>query len=279
MSETLSLSGHEYIPATAAGKRFGYTSDYITMLARQGHIEATKVGHQWFVIESSVQDFINHKTKEKDARANALRAERKAELTQYQKAQVEEVTEAKQKHHLVALMETLVILVIGLSLGASGYVMTTPDAQTASLSSTSYSAVERLALSLYTFVSGSEKTVTYTAETTNPTPIQNGASAAVSVALGTTTHTTLIVAPNEVMTATTVESIRDSFSDDVAISVDPEHPDTGIIVPQFREKEGEAYRFLLVPLETGSTGSEAQNTQGNESGSVVSNGSVPLNQN
>ncbi len=252
MSETLSLSGHEYIPATAAGKRFGYTSDYITMLARQGHIEATKVGHQWFVIESSVQDFINHKTKEKDARANALRLERKAELSHFQKAQVEEVTEAKQKHHLVALTETLVILIIGLSLGASGYVMTSPQTQTASLSSTSYSAVERLALSLYTFVSGSETQNSFTQKLTDAKgfiPLDADSSLGGVVASnGTTTHTTLIVAPNEVMTATTVESIRDSFSDDVAVSVDPEHPDTGIIIPQFREKEGEAYRFLAVPV-------------------------------
>jgi hypothetical protein len=248
MAETLSLSGHEYISATQAGKTFGYTSDYITMLARQGHIEATKIGHQWFVIESSVRDFVNHKTKEKDARANALRAARRAELLAHQRTQVEEETEVKQKHHLVALTETLVILVIGLALGASGYVMTTPGTQTASLSSTSYSALERLALSLYTFVSGSE-TATYRTETNTPntpTPIQN--EAALSVSLGTTTHTTLIVAPDEVMTATTVESIRDSFSDDVSIAVDPEHPDTGVIVPQFRDREGESYRYLAVPL-------------------------------
>lgn len=251
MAETLSLSGHEYISATAAGKTFGYTSDYITMLARQGHIEATKVGHQWFVIESSVRDFIEHKTKEKDARANELREARRAELLAHRKAQVEEVTEAKQKHHLVALVETLVILVIGLALGASGYVMTTPQTQPASLSATSYSAIERLALSLYTFVSGSENTKTFTQETIIPQEAKsasNGASAALSTTVGTTTHTTLIVGSDEVMTATTVESIRDSFSDDVSISVDPKHPDTGVIVPQFRDREGEAYRFLAVPI-------------------------------
>lgn len=45
-----------------------------------------------------------------------------------------------------------------------------------------------------------------------------------------------------------LEDIKNSFADEVRIDVDPEDPETGIVTPIFKERTGEAYRFLMVPL-------------------------------
>jgi hypothetical protein len=63
-----------------------------------------------------------------------------------------------------------------------------------------------------------------------------------------TVHTSLVIGPDEVLTTTRTESIRGSFSDDVSVSIDPHNPDTGIIIPHFKDKDGESYRYLMVPV-------------------------------
>ncbi len=244
MSETLSLSGQEFIPATIAGKHFGYTGDYISKLAREGQVEGTKIGNQWFVTNASVQAFVEHKTIEKTEHYARVREARKRELVEYATKNEEAHAEKSRTHRMSALIQTLVILILGLSVGASGYIIrTTPLPQNASLASTSFSGLERLAVMVYTFVSGEKKTAPAINTFTVPT-----ADLAATPAYATTTHTSLVVAPEEVFTTTTIESVRDSFSDEVSVSVDPLHPDTGIIVPHFKEKDGEAYRFLMVPV-------------------------------
>ena len=72
--------------------------------------------------------------------------------------------------------------------------------------------------------------------------------ASVSTRIGTTTVTSFVVAPDELFTSTTIDSIRDSFSDQVEVTIDPNNPDTGIITPEFKEGKGEPYRFLMVPV-------------------------------
>ena len=58
----------------------------------------------------------------------------------------------------------------------------------------------------------------------------------------------IVVAPVENFSATAVDSVRDSFSDEVEVTVDPENADTGIVVPKFKDTRGEPYRFLMVPV-------------------------------
>ncbi len=261
MSETLSLSGVEYIPATLAGKRFGYTNDYIAKLAREGQVVGTKVGHQWFVVEKSVKEFFENKTIEKNERNEATRIQRQQELAEFQKKLFRAKGGVRRHREVntragkrIAVMETLVILIIGLSLGASGYVITSPNNQNASVVSSSYSAIERLAVAVYSFITGGNETdlVEVTSVLTNESisfESTKSPAADSNSSVGTTTHTSMVVAPGEVFTATTVDAVRGSFSDDVSVSVDAKNPDTGIIIPHFRSRDGEEYRFLLVPID------------------------------
>ena len=136
------------------------------------------------------------------------------------------------------MVETLVIVVLGLSLGVTGYIGTTSNLATAQGSD--YGFFENLALSLYEFFSPQTTVV----EEYKIVPVTEEESE------GDTqiTHTSIVVAPDEVFTATTIESVEKSFSDEVEVSVDPDNPGTYIIIPKFRSKDGEAYRFLMVPV-------------------------------
>ncbi|OGI38626.1 MAG: hypothetical protein A2V91_04655 [Candidatus Muproteobacteria bacterium RBG_16_64_10] len=46
-----------------AGKRYGYSSDYLRRLAEKGRLTAQKVGHQWLTTSDSVESFIGSREK------------------------------------------------------------------------------------------------------------------------------------------------------------------------------------------------------------------------
>ncbi len=250
MAEALAIDGTEYIHAALAGRRFGYTGTYLIMLARDGRIRGQKVGKRWYIDPESVSRFVSDAEKVREARSEIIREARKAELRAYAVAN-EKQFKVRVPKASVALLETLAILVIGLTIGAVGYFGTTTTSQTAQVSKAEYSFLERFALAFYEFINPApsvtvrEVTLVATEERALP-----------AVIVGTTTHTALVIGPDEVMNTTTVETIRDSFSDEVSVSLDPEHPDTGIIIPHFKNHDGRAYRFLMVPMETDSSGSD-----------------------
>ena len=240
MSATLTINGKEYITAVLAGKKFGYTKDYFLMLAKQGKIDGQKVGNRWYINPISAEDFFTHSKKKKEERSQRVSEERKLELKKHTK-----VRKKENGYKRAAVVETLVILIIGLSLGATGYIGTSSNIATAQV--TEYGFFENIALSVYSFFSPDSNTLA-TSQKPKAIPVSTIENTEVSANIGTTTHTSLVIAPNEVFTATTVESVRSSFSDEVEISIDPNNPDTGVIVPIFKERKGEEYRFLIVPV-------------------------------
>jgi len=246
MSELLSINGTNYLSASDAGKLGKYTSDYITKLAREGKVDATRVGRQWYVNPKSLEAFSNKSEEQKKVRAEKIREERKAEQRAHIEVQnvSESISEIEPpKNKVVALQHTLAILVLGLALGAAGFFVNIapPTTQEANVIESSLGSIERIALALYRFVAprNSEYYATLPGQGIQEDITTEGA---------TTTYTSLIVAPDEVFTEAQVAQVRDSFSDEVEVSVDPNNPDTGIIVPQFRDSEGQQYRFLLTPI-------------------------------
>ena len=240
MASVLTIEGKEYVTATMAGTHFGYTKDYFLMLIKGGKIDGKKIGNKWYVHLPSAEAFFNTAAAVRLERRKRISAERKAELKHHTKVR-------KQSHRpRLALIETLVIMILGLSLGTMGYLGTaTPQAATVTLSTPSF--FERLALSLYTLITPTKPVSTTNLATTAATedPLSH---TAISTHIGTTTQTALVVAPDEIMTTTTIESIQDSFSDPVTVTTDTENPQTGVITPQFKNRTGEAYRFLMVPV-------------------------------
>ena len=176
--------------------------------------------------------------------------ERKAEFRKH------DLVRVSDSHRSAAVLETLAILVIGLSIGATGYLGT--SASLAQITSGDTSFLERMAVSLYSLISPEQKSAVVIED------IQTGDRAHVGTTSTakdvSTTQSSLVVAPLTDFTANTVDSIRDSFSDQVDVKADPQNSDTGIVIPKFKNKEGEAYRFLMVPVKTESATTSALKT-------------------
>jgi len=211
------------------GHHFGYSKDYILMLVKQGKIDGKKVGHKWYAHIPSAESYFTTAKQAHEAHRKQISVERKEELQKHTRIR-------STSHHTTALVETLVIMVMGLSLGVTGYLGTTTNTD-------NQSYLASIARALYTTLTPETASVTLSTQTSLE-------QSAISAHVGTTTHTSLIIAPDELFTATTVESIQDSFFDPVTVTPDPTNQDTGIITPQFKNTEGEAYRFLMVPVTT-----------------------------
>ena len=243
MSEVLTIEGIQYVTATHAGNHFGYTKDYLSMLINAGKIEGHKVGRKWYVNFNSAEIFFKTAHEQRTAYRKHISAERKKELHHH--------TQVRTAHRPQnAILETLVILIIGLSLGVAGYLGTV--SQSASVSQGDFNFLKNLAVSLYTLVSPVD-TLSITDEEISSSVGSKSNLAENTPAVNTqkqdsTPADALIVAPAKTFTEASLASVAESFSDDVEVTHDPKNPKTGIVTPIFKESKGEPYRFLLVPV-------------------------------
>lgn len=233
MTNLLNVEGREYTAAIDAAKQFGYTKDYLLLLIKDGKIDGQKVGNKWYVHVPSVGQFFAEAKVRKEERRKRISIERKKELKSHTRVRF-------TGNQRTAVLETLAIVVIGLSLGVTGYVGTTVQ-QTAYVGEGAVNFIERFAVSLYSLIYSDDERLS-TSESVAPAGLGSSEQKEKSGGEG------VVVVPATDMTAETAESIRNSFSDPVEVSVDPEHPDTGIIIPKFKQGDGEAYRFLMVPI-------------------------------
>ncbi len=242
MSSVLIIDGKEFVPALDAGKYFGYTKDYLLMLIKQGHIEGQKIGNKWYVnIPSAERHFRVAKAK-REIRKKQVSQERKEELRQY--ARTQKPVQKVSSHRAPLALGALAVVVIAFSISTAS-VTGVPQQQAAVSEGVGF--FESIARAVYDFVMPSHTEVVQVA--LPATAVVPEEETAISAHVGTTTYTSIVVAPDELFTATTIESIQDSFSDPVTVSVDPENPNTGIITPVFKDGEqGEDYRFLMVPV-------------------------------
>ena len=247
MTSVLTIEGKEYVPATIAGKHFGYTKDYLLLLIKQGSIDGKKIGNRWYVHIPSAEKFFVEAREKREVRKKEISQERKAELKKHTQVR----KQSKKTNRLPAMiLQALVVFVIALSIGTTGYVGVSH--QQAIVHNGAYGFFEDAARSVYAFIF--RNSVTTVTEVTAPQAITDATEhLAVSAHIATTTYTSLVVAPDELFTATTVESIQDSFSDPVTVTVDSKNPQTGIITPVFKKGAGEAYRFLMVPVTQATT--------------------------
>ncbi len=76
MAQTPRFKYKNHLSSAEAGKKFGYTHDYIARLAREKKIIATRVGREWFVDGNSLQSFIKKTDDAKKIHAEKVRSER-----------------------------------------------------------------------------------------------------------------------------------------------------------------------------------------------------------
>jgi len=273
-----------YLPATEVGRHFGYTKDYILMLIKQGKIDGKKVKNKWHANLKSAEAHFEKAKRLREQRRKKLSDARKAELKSHQSdenvssvkdeslntTQVVATAVARKNSisaetnleftksfvtpQYVAVLQTALIIGVGLTVGVLGYLGTIQNNETAG-----HNYFERVAISVHTAFSPAEtimhtthERVAETAKTDDvDTEYSNAASVALSMQVSTTTHTSIVIDADEVVTTTTVDTIESSvqgvFSDDVEVVVDSEDDNAVLVTPKFIDGDGETQRFRIVP--------------------------------
>lgn len=273
MSYSVEIQGTEYFAASAIARQVGYTPDYVTKLAREQKVKATRVGRQWFVDPYSLKQFINSVRVQKQMRSAELRRERRNELSDsvatrgpslMQKAYtvadkaVRVVAPSAHRYapQLHAAVQTGAIALSGVVLGvmiygtsAESLIATGLRAVTATESATHelYVAVEKThdtlpALSVESLQRGIRELFLSSI---------SGMERFLAVMMSGDEHFDhpgVVVVPTSDDSVSDVHSIQESFSDEVNVTFDPDAPNTGVVTPVFKERSGDGYRFLMVPV-------------------------------
>lgn len=79
MSTSFQIDNKTMKVVSTAAAAVGYSSDYVTKLARDKKINAVQVGRQWFVDESSLQAYVEQSIAEQKIRQQQLSKARKVE--------------------------------------------------------------------------------------------------------------------------------------------------------------------------------------------------------
>lgn len=261
MSSSIQFGGKNYLSSKEAGLISGYTNDYVSRLAREEKIDARRVGTQWFVEPKSLDAFLQFAQKAREARKEMLRAERKKERTNFLlpgtpifAPAVLMPTIASVRpfdfslHQSVAHQTALSAVLSGVAIAALFVLLppTISGQNVASLSSALYrleSFANSDALLPHFSLSGIGGVLSQrffgglfaTTEVPHATsqPVQNDLEGVV-VMPSTTPEKTLA-------------SVRNSFSDNVEVTLD-KGGRSGVIKPVFKEGVGNTYRFVMVPL-------------------------------
>lgn len=245
-----------YLSSKEAGRVSGYTSDYIARLARQGKVEATRVGTQWFVEPKSLEQFLQFAELSKEDRKNKLRTERRAE-------RVMPVTSSAATHVVAKVVvpfvanssynrSTLTTHAAALTVVCVGFFAAVLFTQTLRLEGFTVASVAHEArITAYGFY----QLTTSSSDSSGSSMLS--AVGATSVGSVDVVHTVsdqrlatvnggLVILPQNVASAT-IKYIQESFSDEVHVALD-ENGSTGIVTPVFSDGTGDPYRFIIVPL-------------------------------
>lgn len=241
------------LPAKEVAGLVGYTSDYVTRLAREGKIDAVNEGRQWLVDPDSVKLFSLQAAAEKRERALQLREKRIQEraltvrATEAAKIDEEVVTSAQGAVLQTVVLTTCLFLVVHVFWFAAESRLNL-DALVGGVSVVaeriSQSVIEPIPdlfsqVAAYAFVAFQKDDT----EIGDAVMFESDA-----VSSNDPDFQGVVIMEDGGAHQEYLDTIRSSFSDDVEVEFDAE--DSGVIRPTFTERDGESYRFLLVPVNT-----------------------------
>lgn len=260
MSSTFSNHHQNFLPATDLARKFSYTSDYISKLARDGKIAAIRDGRRWLINENSLNNFLIQTSQEKILRKNSLRIERIQERQKY--LEMRAVVAASSLNLSVpnpfdAFIKAVLIMACGSMAGMIGFVVHQENLNLNILESGLYEMVAQVESSVIphslSFVTDSVDQAAllslsdffswfrfdFYQKNTHLTAVPK-TEPAVNSSNG------LILIDEKDVTPTTIADIKSSFSDEVEVTFEGE--DYGLIKPVFKDASDESYKFLMVPV-------------------------------
>ncbi len=262
MSQSLCINKKEYLPSTVLAKQFKYSSDYISKLARDEKILATRVGRQWFAEPESLRVFALQADVESRMRQSLLSRERKTERNQ-QSGEVEQGTLLPNVHNanFSAFAQSVAVLACGFCVGGVSWMYITSDFHTRDFALNARTLASAFVSSTVpdfsiayrsNFFAGSNEALLF--GTRSATPDLEPVSQIISQESLDGVFTTLPVFSDEnalrleipiQQTQTTLESTQKYFSDEVIVSPGS---DAYVVQPVFRDSAGKKYEFSLVPV-------------------------------
>jgi hypothetical protein len=251
MSELGTLKEENYISASDAAKLIGYSSDYVTRLAREEKIVAKQVNRRWFIEIDSLKLFSLQVASEKRARKEDLREERLHERASTLREANEVVLQSHMSTSRVSALAQTSVLAVSLFLFVNiVWFSFEEDISASNIVSGLSNIGSELSKNIF------EPIPEFVTQTASFAFIQSDAELAVvssdSLESGSQASSDqsafqgIVVFENDQVTPKAVDAVRESFSDEVRI--DFEGDDTGVITPVFKDREGDDYRFLLVPV-------------------------------
>lgn len=267
MSKELIVDGKKYQPCAVLARQFSYTSDYLSKLAREEKVDATRVGRQWFIVEASLSNFLDEAARKKEKRSSVLREERKLERKKHQTGKKAEVVSVSRSLDIPAVSNTLaqalVLVGCGWLVGLLGYVVYEQNVTSnifASAALETYAQVEEAVVVRSLHGAALEQSAFLDFSTLfnwfkkDPAIVDEEVSSLAAVvtekeseyvALDEVGETKALIILDSDVASTTIESIKSSFSDEVEVEFDGEGQ--GMIKPVFKRENDQSYRFLLVP--------------------------------
>lgn len=272
-----------FISVKIAAERTGYTTDYLSRLAKNGKISATKTDDGWLLDESSLDAFVTESHEKRKVRAQALSEERKREykfsgsttLATYSAVEnnpthidavetvgttdrFEEIGEGRREKIRAALFSVAaVFLLVGLAIAPHLITHERESLpQVAMANAVEESAIDTIALAWYHLVHKSARTVAglfFESETTQivhtdvapATPLVDHIPDA-PVVPGNNQRMVVVPIPEGTDPEAQARQIRNSFSDEV--TVEPLDENSGIITPVFKSRSEDQYLYVMVPM-------------------------------
>lgn len=251
MTQIKEIDGKKYLSARSASKLVGYSSDYVTRLARQGKIDAERIENQWFVEPESLKLFTLNAEAEKRNRKEKLREERLSERSESLRHANEEVLISQMNSARNSSIAQTAILTACLFLLLNIFWFSYESKlNTTALfgglseigSLLSDAVIEPIPefvsqVASFAFVQDLERN----SDLPETLQVEQDSSGS-----DQSDFQGIVLFGEEEGDDEYIENVRESFSDEVQVDFDSE--DSGVITPVFKERDGESYRFLLVPV-------------------------------
>lgn len=228
MVEQPTIDSKNFVSAKSAAELVGYTSDYIALLARQGKVVGEKVGKAWFVDLQSVRTFAERMQEHKVFQKRQLRSKRKVEYEHRYLEEAAPKVKTVGTGRRAAFSYSILIVGIGLVIGFSGYYVV-PISQQGGLAAV-YQEGRTVLENIKTFTTSIPASV-----------VLNRGEESSQERWGYNITTFR----DDDSTASKENVVQGAFSDTVEVLFQSEVADSGVIIPQFREKEADEYRFRL----------------------------------
>ena len=119
MSSSLTINGKTYVKISQAAEQFGYSSDYVTQLARAKKVIALQLDRRWYVAVDSLQGYVEIRQIEQQARQAQLRVQRQQEISLHEAITTASVSQqiAAKVTHTYALSAAGCVLAFCLLVG------------------------------------------------------------------------------------------------------------------------------------------------------------------